>query len=793
MAVNDKLNEQYKEQLKSVQALERFTKNITSEQKAQLKSEKAKLATIEKRVKVEEAYFGSFDSFAREYSKLNKDTQKQIQGTAKGATNLFGIGQQIAKEKAREVKYEDSKTKFGKQQRTNIQSRLSILGDISDNQIQQAKATQDAEDSLRGTTQLQKDLRDLEAQKGTLTKKQYALAKKNIEQTDKLKQKEERLNFLAEERKGIFNALPGPIQDMANGAQRFGKALAAGAGPIVIIGAVLLAALKSFADLDTSARAFRDTTGMTNSQMEGIKDQANSLTGQFASAGVSAEKVFNTVAALKSEFSDITSFGDEVVASITLLNTNFGVSAESAAKVQGVFEQIGGLSSETAASVQMQVAQMANLAGVAPAKVFQDIAESAEIASTLFKGDVESLTKAAIEARRLGTNLKSVASTTEHLLDFQSNIGDELVAATFVGGQFSLTQARSLAAAGKTVEAQKEVLRQLQRSGDFRKKDYFTQQQMAKAAGMSVEDINKQLNAQEKLNSLTSEQRKIADDAIAQGLDISNIDKDQLASQAAQFSKQKEMRSQVEALSDAFTGIAATVGSTLTPLLQALMPVLSVILTPIELAAKAFKTIVDYIKESIPLMSALGAGAATYLFLKQQSLAADKQSAIFTLAKSAYEASYNAVVMVGNTIKKKGLLTAIAEMAMRAYTSIAAIPFIGPVLGVAAAAGALALGYTYYQQAGDVMSPADGKTRISTKEGGLLELSPNDDLLAGPGIASPTKGGGGVMSGASEEKMNELIAAVKETKEVYMDGRRVTSRVASSVEKSTKNQYGFGT
>ena len=793
MAVNDKLNEQYKEQLKSVQALERFTKNITSEQKAQLKSEKAKLATIEKRVKVEEAYFGSFDSFAREYSKLNKDTQKQIQGTAKGATNLFGIGQQIAKEKAREVKYEDSKTKFGKQQRTNIQSRLSILGDISDNQIQQAKATQDAEDSLRGTTQLQKDLRDLEAQKGTLTKKQYALAKKNIEQTDKLKQKEERLNFLAEERKGIFNALPGPIQDMANGAQRFGKALAAGAGPIVIIGAVLLAALKSFADLDTSARAFRDTTGMTNSQMEGIKDQANSLTGQFASAGVSAEKVFNTVAALKSEFSDITSFGDEVVASITLLNTNFGVSAESAAKVQGVFEQIGGLSSETAASVQMQVAQMANLAGVAPAKVFEDIAENADIASTLFKGDVESLTKAAIEARRLGTNLKSVASTTEHLLDFQSNIGDELVAATFVGGQFSLTQARSLAAAGKTVEAQKEVLRQLQRSGDFRKKDYFTQQQMAKAAGMSVEDINKQLNAQEKLNSLTSEQRKIADDAIAQGLDISNIDKDQLASQAAQFSKQKEMRSQVEALSDAFTGIAATVGSTLTPLLQALMPVLSVILTPIELAAKAFKTIVDYIKESIPLMSALGAGAATYLFLKQQSLAADKQSAIFTLAKSAYEASYNAVVMVGNTIKKKGLLTAIAEMAMRAYTSIAAIPFIGPVLGVAAAAGALALGYTYYQQAGDVMSPADGKTRISTKEGGLLELSPNDDLLAGPGIASPTKGGGGVMSGASEEKMNELIAAVKETKEVYMDGRRVTSRVASSVEKSTKNQYGFGT
>ena len=49
---------------------------------------------------------------------------------------------------------------------------------------------------------------------------------------------------------------------------------------------------------------------------------------------------------------------------------------------------------------------MANLAGVAPAKIFEDIADSAEIASTLFQGDVESLTKAAIEARRLGSNLK---------------------------------------------------------------------------------------------------------------------------------------------------------------------------------------------------------------------------------------------------------------------------------------------------------------------------------------------------------------------------------------------------
>ena len=40
------------------------------------------------------------------------------------------------------------------------------------------------------------------------------------------------------------------------------------------------------------------------------------------------------------------------------------------------------------------------------------------------------------------------------------------------------------------------------------------------------------------------------------------------------------------------------------------------------------------------------------------------------------------------------------------------------------------------QIAGDIISPAKGKTMVSTKEGGLFELSPNDDLVAAPGISN---------------------------------------------------------
>jgi hypothetical protein len=739
-----------KKQLSNLQKLQQEEKALLELQKQKLKNEKdlhhmqeKKLARIQSEIAYQETLTKEQTKGILSFNKLNSKLQKQLQGQNSEANTFLSLNNSIAKAKAREAKFSKFENAKAKEKVQFAQSQQSVLGEIQSDLLSQAKATQKAEDNLRGISSIEQEIRDFKAESVGYDEEERKLGENALNQKKLLQQKEERLNTLAEERQSVFNALPGPIQDMVNGAKRFGKALAAGAGPIVIIGAILVAALKSFSSLNDAAKGFRETTGLTNSQMEGMRTQANQLSGELGFAGVNAEKVFGTMSALTSEFSDIARFGDEVVGGLTLLNTNFGVSAESAAKVQGIFEQIGGLTSETAAGVQLQVANMAKLAGVAPAKIFEDIAENAEIASTLFQGDVESLTKAAIEARRLGTNLKSVAATSEHLLDFQSNIGDELVAATFVGGQFSLTQARSLAAAGKHVDAQKEVLRQLQRSGDFRKKDYFTQQQMAKAAGMSVEDINKQLNAQEKLNSLTSEQRKIAEDAISQGLDISDINKDQLSSQVSQFAKQQEMQDSVEKLSNSFMGIAAAVGTALVPALDGVMAVISPI-------AQVIGSIFGFFAELPGFFPAIIAGL----------------TAMYVMSKR----------------------TAITNFIAAVPKIFSGFSFLGPIgipLAVGAVAGLASIMSKPPSIADDMSGVPSGygNTMVTTAGKGTIALNNNDSFVAGTNLG---QGGG------NDAKMDMLIAAVKQTKDVYMDGRRVTSRVASSVEKSSKNQYGFG-
>ena len=88
------------------------------------------------------------------------------------------------------------------------------------------------------------------------------------------------------------------------------------------------------------------------------------------------------------------------------------------------------------------------------------------------------------------------------------------------------------------------------------------------------------------------------------------------------------------------------------------------------------------------------------------------------------------------TMKALSITAAIASIWKGAAESTSKIPFVGIFIGIAAAIGAVAMMMSALGSAGDMMSPAKGQSMISTKEGGLWKMSPNDDILAGPGLAN---------------------------------------------------------
>lgn len=755
------------------------------------KQGKKALDTAKRRTKefetVEKKSIGAFRSFAR----LSSEVQSNL-GTLTNSSNAYlDIQREI-------IKLEEQQAGLDEVGIEAAEARAAFLREISQSQLSQAQATAKVMEDAKGINEFEAKRLEIQQNSLGLSDQQKQMALDALDATEAAFKKEQRILSIKESQQGLYESIPESMRGGIDFAKKLGDTLKnAGKGAVafMLLSAVVALVVKSFTDLEAAASEFRKETGLTNSQTQEIRSNVNQIVGEFGNLGVEAKDVFATVSALKSEFGDVYNTSKETTAALTVLSTNFGVAAKDAAKVQGVYERMGGVSSETAANLQMQAAEMAKMAGVAPAKVAEDIAEAAEESYKFFKGDVNALTAAAIQARRLGTNLKDVLEVNKKLLDFEGGIEDELVAATFAGGQFNLTQARTLAASGKQIEAQEEILRQVQRGGDFRQKDLFTQEALAKASGMEVGEIIKQLDAQEKLASLSEEERAKAQEAIKQGLDITEISKDQLAAETEKFAKQQEQQAVLDKITNQFTGIASTVGSVLVPVLDAVALLLNIILSPIMLINDMFGFIGEKISS---LIGPLG--------------------------------------VVGKILKGLAGL-AVLYAAYSAFASLSAIPVVGSVLGGIAAAAIIAAGFGLLSKIGDLNSPADGKTVVSTKEGGLFELSPNDDLVAAPGaanaLANASNGQGSELANTNSRKegglfsqifgkdkeggegssptinvdftalsapLNAMINEIKGLRAdmasgkigVYMDTEKVTSKIGRQVDQSTRNNYSLG-
>jgi hypothetical protein len=794
MITNEDLTilERYQRQITRLRAEEAVlsTQN-TAQSEAQLAAARARLdivrrgAAIERERNIDAATFQKEQlSFVRSFAKLNNDVKKLLIDQTNQSSVFASIGKDIAKSKAIQ------KNLTGDELAREIEKE-QLMAQINDSYLQQAKSLAKTQAEAKGLSEFDQRRLELQENRLELTAEELGKLKAAIDLEEKLFKKEERTKAIQEQQKTLYEAVPESIRGSIDFAKKLGDTLkTAGAGAVafMLLAAVVTSMVAAFTALDAAAEEFRKETGLTNSQTKEITKDANAITGEFRNLGVEAKDVFNTVSALKTEFGDIYNTSRETTAALTVLSANFGVAAKDAVKVQGVYERMGGVSAETAANLQMQAAEMANMAGVAPAKVAEDIAEAAEESYKFFKGNVTALTAAAIQARRLGTNLKDVLEVNRKLLDFEGGIEDELVAATFAGGQFNLTQARTLAASNKQVEAQEEILKQIQRSGDFRDQDLFTQEALAKASGMEVGEIIKQLDAQEKLAKLSDKERTQAQEAIRQGLDITDINAEQLAQKTEEFAKQQEIQGSLTNVKNTFDALTASLGTTLLPVMQGLASIF-------EFISSSTAGLIGFVGTLVILFGALYA-------IKLRTFVLDTRAAILKARETG-----------------SSIIGAVAEI----FKGQGKIPIIGAVIAAAMIGGLFAAisKASSVKTAADVSSPADGKTRISTKEGGLFELSPNDDLVAAPGaanaLANASNGTGATANGDDggnrrgrnvnvnnlsqlAAPLNAMINEIKGLRTdmasgkiaVYMDTEKVTSRIGRQVDQSTRNNYSLG-
>ena len=263
-----------------------------------------------------------------------------------------------------------------------------------------------------------------------------------------------------------------------------------------------------------------------------FNSQQETIAKQFGAIGVTRFR--SEIATANQEFTKLGFSGEETTKTISDLSNNFGLSVKEAAKLSetvaetaaatgmtlddsqkliGVLTQTQGLSSEQANELVRSAQALAEANDVAPDKVLADVAQNTEQFARFAKDGGENVLRAAIQARKLGINLDTVAKTAEGLLDFQGSLTKEIEASALIGRQLNLQKARELALAGDLEGVQSEILKQVGSEAEFNEMNAIQRQALADAVGMQTADLQKLVSAEKEAVSLQGElsKQKITD------------------------------------------------------------------------------------------------------------------------------------------------------------------------------------------------------------------------------------------------------------------------------------------
>jgi hypothetical protein len=405
--------------------------------------------------------------------------------------------------------------------------------------------------------------------------------------------------------------------------------------------------------------------------------------------------------------------------------------------------------------------------------VLREVGKASASLKLSLGGSTAALAESVVKAKQFGLSLEQAGTIAKSLLNFESSISSELEAELLTGKDLNFEKARLLALNGKTADAAAEIAKQVGSSVEFGKMNVIQQEAIAKAAGLTRDELAQSLIESEalaKLSGVEGDNAKEKFDNLVKQVGMEKAKKqlgdDQLANQFAQQSIQERFNKGIEKLRDNLIGIAQPILDILSPLMDIvnwILPAINVLLSPIIEGFRVMGVAVDYIgkgwnwftEKLEPIMPVLkGIGIAILAIVSPLIMAA----------------------------------------AASAFISLAAIPVVGPLLAAAAAIGAISFltsKLTGIKIKDAVIDPSKGP--VMTGEFGSVQLDPNDKAMYGDDgkikVGTDLMGNKKSTSSSSPsidfsplmERINVLINAVNSGGVVLLDGTQVGTIIAPFV------------
>lgn len=632
--------------------------------------------------------------------------------------------------------------------------------------------------------------------------------------------------------------LGGRLKVAGKMAAGMGANLTAALGPLGLITAAINGIIKIFKfffgqvmELDKEIGNTADTLGISYNQSQKLSMEAAKQADYAAGEMVLRKEIVASQVKLNQQFGQTIVFSEQMADDFARTTKFLNLSEEAAAGFADASLETG----KSIRSLQVDVVGVTqelnsqNGLAMSQKEIMEGVAKATDAQFLMAGGSAKELAKQVFEAKKLGMEMSDLEKIGGNLLDFESSINAEMEAELLTGKQLNLEKARQAALDGDLGTLAQEISKNIGDSADFAAMNVMQQEAIAKAVGMTRQELAgslreqeqmaavsaalggdfKNLNeAQEKYNELAksgqlteAQKQQLAEAGLATQMESASIEEIKEDTQAAVFEKLQneilpamgDFRDIAIQVSDKFMKIMTTVMGIIGQIKEFLKPIIEMVRdTFAEIGEKAnelfgdvggisgvFEFIGGVLTDVIAYQLEIFMGFVDMIMNQVKGI-----MDIFTgigevisgIATGEFDKVMGGLAKIGDGIAR--FFLAPIERFINAFISgvnfiikqINKIPAISiPTIGEYDMMGAVGLAE------GGVVMPRPGGTSAIIGEGGEAEM-----VLPLSKANAMGFGGGGQSNAQLQREMQQvnknlqmLIAAVEQGGDVFIDGAKV--------------------
>ena len=351
---------------------------------------------------------------------------------------------------------------------------------------------------------------------------------------------------------------------IGTGIKALGPSLKAALGPL---GLILVAVEAVKALVDAMFEADKRVTDLSRN-LQISKEEARGIDGYFKSIKGSLETQYNltkNIYQAQAELSELSAasvlFSKETLDAQIQLTKEYGLQAQDAANLNKIFttnDELATDALDTAAKTTSQFFKQTKVL-ISERKLLEQASKVSGQLLVSFKGSTKELINAVAKANLLGITLEKAKNISMSMLNFEESISSELEAELLTGKNLNFERARSLSLQGKFVEAAEEAVKQVGTLERFQNMNVIAQQAIAKAAGLTVDELSDALVQQKLINKDAQAQyarlKEAKQDDLARRYALGEYDDKEIAAANKRLDAQEKFNLALEKVKEVFTDL----------------------------------------------------------------------------------------------------------------------------------------------------------------------------------------------------------------------------------------------